>query len=192
MTPMRKGLHLITLVALLLVPGTIDAAGQKSGEPKPAGKHAKLDKALRKALETGDRGNQRVIIRTKKGSRASVRYALEVYGDEIKGEHPSIDGVTAVVAADVLEILENSSLIESVSIDAVVHALQTSGGSLDMGTGVANHLRSTLGLTPSSNGISEAPSCLRTSSSFDSLRPPRAQRRAPPRPYRASRYSATS
>ena len=128
MIRMRKLLHLIPLVALLLVPGTIDAAGpQRGGEPgkKLAGKHAKLDKALNDALEAGDRGRKQVIIRTRKGSRGHVRYALELSGTEIKGEHPSIDGVIAVVAGDVLEILANSSVIESVSIDAIVTA---SGG----------------------------------------------------------------
>ena len=150
MTPLRKVVHLLTLVALLLVPGTIDAAGpQRGGEPgtKPAGKHAKLDKALREGLEKGDRGKKRVIIRTKKGSRGSVRYALEVYGDEIRAEHPSIDGVTAVVDAAVLEVLAGSSVIESVSVDAVVYATQGGGGGA--GGGAANHLRGTLGLTAS-------------------------------------------
>lgn len=90
MTPVRKVLYLITLVALLLVPATINAAGPNGGEPKPAGKHAKLDKVLRDALKTGDREKKQVIIRTKKGSRGNVRYALELYGAEIKSEHPLI------------------------------------------------------------------------------------------------------
>ena len=147
-------------MALLLAPGTIDAAGpQRGGErgAKPAGKHAKLDKALREALEAGDRGLKRVIIRTKKGASGTVRDALEQYGDEVKGEHLSVDGVTAVVAGDVLEILANASIIESVSIDAVVTA---SGGprekrnrrwsrdtaSADPTSDVVNLLQATLGL----------------------------------------------
>jgi len=99
MTRLRKVLHLITLLGVLLVPGTIDAAGpQRGGEPgkKPAGKHAKLDQTLRDALQSGDRTRKRVIIRTKKGSRGSVRYALELYGEEITGEHPSTHRTNSV------------------------------------------------------------------------------------------------
>ena len=128
MTRRRIILNLITLVALLLAPGTIDAAGPQRGrEPgkKPAGKHAKLDTVLNDALEAGDRGTKQVIIRTKKSAHRHVRDALELTGTKVKGEHPSIDGVTALVAGDVLEILASSSVIELVSIDAIVTA---SGG----------------------------------------------------------------
>ena len=149
MTASRKVLTLVSLSALLLGPGTIDAAGQNGREPKPAGKYAKLDKTLREGLEKGDRGKQRVIIRAKKGLRAGVRSVLELNANEIKGEHPSIEGVTAVVDADVLEALASAAAIESISIDAVVRALQQPAVS-GTDTAVANTLRSTLGLTPSS------------------------------------------
>jgi serine protease AprX len=105
-------------------------------------RHARLDRALQRELEAGDRGEKRVIIRTRADARPAVRRALTAHGDRIVAEHAEIDALTAVVHGDDLESLAAQDGVISISTDAVVRAkllgslLGVVGGVLGAVTGI--------------------------------------------------------
>src|SRR5687768_7814320 len=74
---------------------------------------AKLDEALRDALHSGGARAERVIVRTRPGLRKQVRTLLEAHGDVVVAEHPSIDGLAAVLPHEDLAALVNDAAIES-------------------------------------------------------------------------------
>jgi serine protease AprX len=125
--------------AATIVTATCLSPAFAQGAPSAA---AKIDRALHDAQQSGAR-TQRVIITVKPGYRAEIRRALEAHGDVVKSEHPLVQALAAVVHTDDLAQLAQHPWIESVSIDAAVHA-----------GGVANRtppsaggaLRETLGL----------------------------------------------
>ena len=96
------------LVGALVLAGPADAA-RGSG---------KLDTALER-LKSGS--TERVIIRTKPGRRAELKQALQACGPKIKGEHPSIDALTAELSAECIQHLVATNLVDSVGNDADVY-----------------------------------------------------------------------
>jgi serine protease AprX len=104
----------------------------------------KIDRALRDTLQSGAR-TAHVIITVKAGHREEIRRALESHGDVVKSEHPLVGALTAEVHSADLAELGRHPWIESVSIDAIVHAGSAPDGRRAAQTQVS--LRETLGLS---------------------------------------------
>src|SRR6185436_17911790 len=85
------GLAIIAAVFAIADP-PVRAAGHRASRGGD-----RLDAKLRAVVADGAGESQRVIIRVKPGSRNAVRNSLSAHGDEILGEHDSIDGLSAVV-----------------------------------------------------------------------------------------------
>ena len=153
----RVLLRFILAVAVLFASGILPAEaqqrpGRRNGRQGRVVRKGKLDRALRDAVDRGDRQSKRVIIRARRGFGSTLRRALEIHGDVVERDHPLISGVTAVIHADDLKALENDPAIVGISIDAPVTAFQGP----PPGGGEANHLRDTLGMTatsPTGDGI---------------------------------------
>ena len=104
--------------------GPVGAAGRRS-------RHAeRLDVTLRAVLDDSTPNPQRVIIRVRPGKRSAVRQSLTAHGDQVLGEHDSIDALTAVVHGKDLEELAGNAAILSVSTDAIVRPHGLLGGLL--------------------------------------------------------------
>src|SRR5688572_5346971 len=88
--------HPLLLTATLL-PLDVTTPPAAAASTPPA---ARLDSRLRKAAEEQSRDAQRVIVRVRPGSRASVRRALVDHGDRILAEHGELDAITALVHGD--------------------------------------------------------------------------------------------
>jgi serine protease AprX len=102
----------------------VDAAASRAAQRRSA----RLDAKLRAVVDTGASESQRVIIRVRPGSRSDVRKNLAAHGDQILGEHDSIDGLSAVVHGhDLAELAENDAVL-SVSADAIVRPHGLLGG----------------------------------------------------------------
>ncbi|HEY2907564.1 MAG TPA: S8 family serine peptidase [Vicinamibacterales bacterium] len=131
-----RTLRLFAVIACALACATPSAAQPSSG---------KLDRALHDALESGAR-RVRVIITVKPGYRSEIRRALESHGDVVRSEHPLVNALAAEVHSEDLAELGRHPWIESVSIDAVVHA----GAAPIRGAGApaASSLREIVGLSP--------------------------------------------
>jgi serine protease AprX len=80
----------------------------------------RLDTRLRAVLGDSTPEPQRVIIRVRPGSRPALRASLTAVGDQILGEHESIDALTAIVPGEDLATLADSDEVLSISCDAVV------------------------------------------------------------------------
>src|SRR5580700_2683905 len=108
---------LAMLVAVLAVADApVGAAASRAQQH-----HAeRLDAKLRAVLDDSAPDSQRVIIRVRPGSRPAVRDSLTAHGDQILGEHESIDALTAVVHGEDLATLGDSDAVLSVSSDAIV------------------------------------------------------------------------
>src|SRR6185436_4306157 len=122
----------------------VDAAAGRAAQRRSA----RLDAKLRAVVDAGATQSQRVIIRVRPGSRNDVRKNLAAHGDEILGEHDSIDGLSAVVHGnDLAELAENDAVL-SVSADAVVrpHGLLSGlvGGLLKVVGGVVGTVANVL------------------------------------------------
>ena len=85
------------------------------------GHSSKLDEALTQSVREGC-STQKVIIRTKNGYRAGMALSLQLHGDRISSEHPSIDAVSAEVHCDDLAAMQTFTSVLSISKDAIVHA----------------------------------------------------------------------
>jgi serine protease AprX len=96
----------------------------------PASQHraARLDTALRAALDDGTLGPQRVIVRVRPGARPAVRNSLTAHGDQVLFDHDSIDAFTAIVHREDLAELADNDAILSVSLDAIVRPHSLLGG----------------------------------------------------------------
>jgi hypothetical protein len=104
----------------------VDAAASRAAQRRSA----RLDSKLRAVVDAGASQSQRVIIRVRPGSRSDVRKDLAAHGDQILGEHDSIDALSAVVHGnDLAELAENDAIL-SVSADAVVRPTGLLGGLL--------------------------------------------------------------
>lgn len=112
----------IALVFTLL--GLSDVAAQS------AQRGGRLDTNLRAVVDQAGDQPQRVIIRTRAGSRAVLQRALTDHGDRILAEHESLDAITALVHAEDVAALAQRDGILSVSTDAVVRADGLLGGVL--------------------------------------------------------------
>ena len=129
-----RTLRLSTLVFAALAFATPSFAQSASG---------RLDRALHDALESGAR-RVHVIITVKPGYRSEIRRALESHGDVVGSEHPLVNALAADVHSEDLAELGRHPWIESVSIDAVVHAGAAPGRGA--GSGPESSLREILGL----------------------------------------------
>jgi serine protease AprX len=119
----------------LMAPPPLAASGNK---------HAKVDRLLAQQSSSGLR---RVIIRTKAGTKASVKTRLQRHGDSVYGDHHAIDALSAKIHPHDLPELANDPDVESISADATVTASQFSllGGLDDLSA--LNELRTSLGLS---------------------------------------------
>jgi len=79
-----------------------------------------LDATLRAVVERGLREPQRVIITVRGGRAASLRQQLTAHGDRVLADHPSANGLTAILHAEDLAVLAQSYDIVSIAADAVV------------------------------------------------------------------------
>jgi serine protease AprX len=102
--------------ALAVADLPVDAAGNRA----PRRHSGRLDTMLRAVVDAGASQSQRVIIRVRPGSRSEVRKNLAAHGDQILGEHESIDALSAVVHGNDLAELAANDAVLSVSADAIV------------------------------------------------------------------------
>ena len=86
---------LLALVLTASVLGSGEYEARSRGPQLPS--RPKLDRVLRKAVETGDRSAKRVIIRTKPGKSADVSRLLAGHGDVIRSRHGLVDAISASV-----------------------------------------------------------------------------------------------
>ena len=94
-----------------------------TGQPAQAQWHApKLDRALQQA-PAGSR--QAVIIRYRPGADATVAAQVQRHGNQIRSRFATIGAASADVTADDLQTLAANPDVESVSLDAPVHATAT-------------------------------------------------------------------
>src|SRR6185436_17958813 len=119
------GLAMIVTV-LAVADATVGAAGSRASQRSAQ----RLDARLRAVLDDSTPDPQRVIIRVRPGSRLALRNSLTAHGDQILGEHESIDAVTAVVHGADLAALAANDAILSVSSDAIVRPHSLLGGVL--------------------------------------------------------------
>src|SRR3954463_13771678 len=80
------------VLAVMTVPATKMTAAARAPQRGPL----HLDGTLRAAIDRASQDPQRVIIRTRPGSRGVVRDRLSAHGDPIIFEHDSLDALTAV------------------------------------------------------------------------------------------------
>src|SRR5438094_731630 len=117
--------------ALAIVAAILSATDAPMGAAaNPAGprRAARLDTNLQTVLDEAAPQAQRVIIRVRAGSRAAIRESLTAHGDQVLGEHESIDALTAVVHGEDLATLADNDAVLSVSTDAIVRPHSLLGG----------------------------------------------------------------
>ncbi len=83
---------------------------------------SKLDESLRESLAIGCVGTKPVIIRTKPGYREGLRASLVAHGDQVSGEFPALDALSAVIHCEDLTTLGSFDSTNSVSSNAPVGA----------------------------------------------------------------------
>ena len=89
--------------------------------PAPsAAQYGKVDKALRDSAGSG--GTRRVIIQLKPGGKSSVREKLSSHGRKVLADHKLVNAMTAEVGAADIAALAQDPNVESISVDATVHA----------------------------------------------------------------------
>jgi serine protease AprX len=126
---MRRVLrHLAFGLALVGAALAVTDSPVTAGGRAPQRRAERLDSNLRAVLDDSSPEPQRVIIRVRPGSRTAVRNSLTAHGDQILGEHESIDGLTAVVHGEDLAELAGNDAILSVSADAIVRPHSLLGG----------------------------------------------------------------
>src|SRR6266550_5014312 len=124
---------LAMIVAVLPVADVaLGAAGSRASQHRAE----KLDARLRAVLDDSTPDPQRIIIRVRPGSRLALRSSLTAHGDQVLGEHESIDALTAVVHGADLAALADNDAILSVSCDAIVRPHSLLGGVLGVVGGV--------------------------------------------------------
>src|SRR5580693_2198544 len=112
--------HLPFGLAVIIAALSVADAPMRAASSASQHRATRLDTQLRGILDQGAPAPQRVIIRVRPGSRPAVRDSLTAHGDQILGEHESIDALTAVVHGEDLATLGDSDAVLSVSSDAIV------------------------------------------------------------------------
>ena len=126
--------RLTTVLAVLL--------GSSISVPADAAeRRSKLDTVLQDAMHRAPQP-QRVIIRTKPGTRGALRTVLQQHGDVVIAEHLSLDALSVTVHGEDLAMLQADPNVLSVSVDAEV----TSFAARPAATMRTDTLRATLGL----------------------------------------------
>ena len=97
-----------------------------------------------------------MIIRVRPGSRLALRQSLTAHGDQILGEHESIDALTALVRGEDLAALADNDAILSVSSDAIVRPHGLLGGLLGGVLNLVGNLTNVLGSTLLQSGADTA------------------------------------
>src|SRR5882672_11261895 len=122
----------IIVAVLAVADAPVGAAAGRASQ-----RHAeRLDAMLSAVLDDSTPEPQRVIIRVRPGSRAALRGSLTAHGDQILGEHESIDALTAVIHGGDLATLAGSDEVLSISSDAIVRPHGLLGGVLGLVGGV--------------------------------------------------------
>lgn len=146
----------LTAAVLAVADVQVGAAGGRV-TPRRA---ERLDLELRAVLADSAPEPQRVIIRVRPGSRTTFRKSLIAHGDQILGEHESIDGLTALIHGEDLAALADNDAILSVSVDAVVRPTGLLGGLLGgvlkLAVGLVNTVVSLVGTVLLPNGADTA------------------------------------
>jgi serine protease AprX len=149
---MRRALrHIPSGLALIAVLAVADA-------PVGAAKHApqrhaeRLDANLVAVLADIAPEPQRVIIRVRPGSRPALRNSLTAHGDQILGEHESIDALTAVIHGGDLATLADSEAVLSISSDAIVRPHGLLDGLLGLVGGLVKTVVNVVGAVLLPNG----------------------------------------
>jgi serine protease AprX len=126
---MRRALRHIPLGLALIVAilAAADAPVGAAGSRAPQHHAERLDTRLRAVLDDSAPESQRVIIRVRPGSRPALRDSLTAHGDQILGEHESIDAISAVIHGEDLATLADSDAVLSISCDAIVQPHQLGG-----------------------------------------------------------------
>jgi serine protease AprX len=159
------------VIVTAVLAGT-DASVRATAGRAPAGRNAaRLDTRLRAMLDEIVPEPQRVIIRVRPGGRPALRAALTAHGDQILGEHESLDALTAVIhGQDLAELADNDAIL-SVSSDAIVRPHGFLGGLLG---GLLNLVGSVVNvLLPNgadTSGPAVAPAVLRQTLGVDNTR----------------------
>src|SRR5689334_12015454 len=83
----------------------LGAAAPVWAKPQPSQPYQKLDQSLRQSVAKGCDGDRAVIIRTSEGYRPGLADALSKHGNKVKGEFPSINGISARVSCEDLKTL---------------------------------------------------------------------------------------
>ena len=166
-TDRYASLRVATAVALLIAM----SAPVRAGAPRtPPHRVDRLDARLRAALDANTSEPERVIIRVRPGSWPTLRDRLVAHGDQILGEHESLDTLTAIVHHEDLTVLADNDAVLSVSADAIVRPHGLLGGVLGV---VGGLLKVVVGLVELPNGADTsgpvvAPAVLRQTLAVDS------------------------
>ena len=155
---MRRVLRQFTLAVATIVAvlAAADApVGAAAGRAPQRGAD-RLDAKLRAVLDDRAPEQQRVIIRVRPGTRLALRQRLTAHGDQILGEHESIDALTALVRGEDLAALADNDAILSVSSDAIVRPHGLLGGLLGGVLNLVGDLTNVLGSTLLQNGADTA------------------------------------
>src|ERR1700736_2927863 len=144
---MRRAFRHLTLGLALVgaVMAATDAPVRASASPAPQRHIERLDAKLRAVVGSSSSRSQRVIIRVRPGSRPALRDSLVGHGNQVLGEHESIDGLTAVVRDQDLATLAESDAVLSISSDAIVRPHGQLGGLLGIVGGLLNTVVNVVG-----------------------------------------------
>ncbi|MBE3123606.1 MAG: S8 family peptidase, partial [Planctomycetes bacterium] len=136
------------LFVLVLVP--VCQTGAVAAPQDNTFEFRKLDGALKAAVAVGA-GPQRVIVRARPGFRAALEQVLQAHGSSIRADHPSINGISAVVETSELTSLAAEAVVASVSQDVPVTAGSAGAGQGWRSMPGPGLLRATLGLEAGQN-----------------------------------------
>ena len=133
---LRHSRFLACILAIAVaVTGTTTAPASAAGSSAPAHRANRLDTKLRGVLTQAAPAPQRVIIRARPGTRATLQQSLTDHGDRILVEHASLEAFTAIVHGDDLGPLADNDSVLSISADAVVRPVGFLGGVLHLVVG---------------------------------------------------------
>src|SRR5262249_14676995 len=118
---------------------------------------SKLDRALRRAVDTQSAQKQPVIVRAKAGQIAAVRNWLKAHGDAVDSEQTAIDALTTSITLDPLNHRARVLEPAGVSLNPPVRSFATPSSSPP--SPAATVLRQTFGLagtSPTGKGVGVA------------------------------------
>jgi serine protease AprX len=116
----------------------------------------RMDATLRGVVASGTTTSQRVIITTKPGARPAMKSLLTSLGRTVIADHPAIESLSAVVAAEDLEVLASYNSVVSIAADHVVRPTGLLDGLLGTVTGLTGGLLTVVGqvLLPANGDVS--------------------------------------